>query len=154
MYLVKDPPAMWETWVQSPGWEDSLEKGKAIHSSILAWRIPWTVYPRGCKESDMTEWLSLHFFKVKSQCPLRAQSKGGWWTRAMTTCIWLNTLALSSYDSSGRKQEQSQNKPLKNTLLLFWRTLNLHFTTFKPFRIPKHDHYLLAVISFSPSSSF
>ena len=41
--LVKNPPAMRETWVQSLGWEDPLEKGKAIHSSILAWRIPWTV---------------------------------------------------------------------------------------------------------------
>ena len=41
--LVKNPPAMWETWVQSLGWEDPLEKGRATHSSILAWRIPWTV---------------------------------------------------------------------------------------------------------------
>ena len=41
--LVKNPPAMWETWVQFLGWEDPLEKGKATHSSILAWRIPWTV---------------------------------------------------------------------------------------------------------------
>ena len=41
--LVKNPPAMWETWVPSLGWEDSLEKGKATHSSILAWRIAWTV---------------------------------------------------------------------------------------------------------------
>ena len=41
--LVKNPPAMWETWVWSLGWEDPLEKGKATHSSILAWRIPWTV---------------------------------------------------------------------------------------------------------------
>ena len=40
--LVKNPPAMWETWVRSLGWADSLEKGKATHSSILAWRIPWT----------------------------------------------------------------------------------------------------------------
>ena len=40
---VKNPPALWETWVQSLGWENSLEKGKATHSSILAWRIPWTV---------------------------------------------------------------------------------------------------------------
>ena len=38
--LVKNPPAMWETWVWSLGWEDPLEKGKATHSSILAWRIP------------------------------------------------------------------------------------------------------------------
>ena len=41
--LVNNPPAMWETWVQSLGWEDLLEKGKSTHSSILAWRIPWTV---------------------------------------------------------------------------------------------------------------
>ena len=41
--LVKNPPAMWKTCVQSLGWEDPLEKGKATHSSILAWRIPWTV---------------------------------------------------------------------------------------------------------------
>ena len=40
--LVKNPPAIWETWVQSLGWEDPLEKGKATHSSLLAWRIPWT----------------------------------------------------------------------------------------------------------------
>ena len=41
--LVKNLPAMWETWVRSLGWGDPLEKGKATHSSILAWRIPWTV---------------------------------------------------------------------------------------------------------------
>ena len=41
--LVKNTPAVRETWVRSLGWEDPLEKGKATHSSILAWRIPWTV---------------------------------------------------------------------------------------------------------------
>ena len=41
--LVKNLPAMWETWVQSLGWEDPLEEGKATHSSILTWRIPWSV---------------------------------------------------------------------------------------------------------------
>ena len=60
--LVKNPPAMWETWVRSLGWEDSLEKGMAAHSSILAWRIPWTEEPGGLcgiAESDMTEQLSM-----------------------------------------------------------------------------------------------
>ena len=38
--MVKNPPAMQETWVRSLGWEDPLEKGTATHSSILAWRIP------------------------------------------------------------------------------------------------------------------
>ena len=41
--LVKNSPAMWETWVRSLGWEEPLEKGKATHSNILAWRIPWTI---------------------------------------------------------------------------------------------------------------
>ena len=41
--LVKNPPAIWETWVRSLSWEDPLEKGKATHFSILTWRISWTV---------------------------------------------------------------------------------------------------------------
>ena len=61
--LVKNLPAMWETWARSLGWEDSLEEGMATHSSILAWRIPmdrgaWraTIYdPWGRTELDMTE---------------------------------------------------------------------------------------------------
>ena len=55
--LVKNLLAMRETWAQSLGWEDPLEKEKATHSSILAWRIPWD-----SKESDMTEQLSLSVF--------------------------------------------------------------------------------------------
>ena len=55
--LVKNPPAMRETWVQSLGWEKPLEKGKATHSRILAWRIPW-----GRKELDTTKRLSLSLF--------------------------------------------------------------------------------------------
>ena len=42
--LVKNPTAMREIWVRSLGWEDPLEKGTVTHSSILAWRIPWTIY--------------------------------------------------------------------------------------------------------------
>ena len=54
--LVKNPPAMWETWVRSLGWKDPLEKGKVTHSSILAWRISWTgECPWGHKELDTTE---------------------------------------------------------------------------------------------------
>jgi len=41
--LIKNPPAMQETWVRSLGWEDPLEERKTTHSSITAWRIPWTV---------------------------------------------------------------------------------------------------------------
>ena len=42
--LVRNLPAMWESWVRSLAWEDPLEKGKATHSNILAWRIPWTIH--------------------------------------------------------------------------------------------------------------
>ena len=64
--LVKNPPAMWETWICYLGWEDPLEKGKATHSNFLAWRIhkAWTH-----KEPDMTERLSLlliYFQKLTS----------------------------------------------------------------------------------------
>ena len=45
--LVKNPPAMWETWVRSLGWKDPLKEGMATHSSILDWRIPWTEEPGG-----------------------------------------------------------------------------------------------------------
>ena len=61
--MVKNPPAMQETQVQSLGQEDPLEKRMATHSSIVAWRIPWTEEPHrqspwGLKEVDMTEQLS------------------------------------------------------------------------------------------------
>ena len=54
--LVKILPAMRETWVQPLGWEGPLEKGKATQSSILVWRIPWTIQLRwGPKELDKIE---------------------------------------------------------------------------------------------------
>ena len=46
-HMVKSLPAMLETWVQSLGWEDPLEKEIATHSGILAWKIPWTEAPGG-----------------------------------------------------------------------------------------------------------
>ena len=76
--MVKHLTAMQETRVQSLGWEDPLEKEMATHSSILAWKTPWTEEPGrlyspwGHKESDMTEWLThiflglLRFFFSKS----------------------------------------------------------------------------------------
>ena len=61
---LKHLPAMWETWVPSLGQEDPLEKEMATHSTVLAWRIPWTeelggLQSTGRKESDTTE--QLHF---------------------------------------------------------------------------------------------
>ena len=57
--LVKNLPAMQEALVQFLGWEDPLWKGMATHSSILAWRIPWTICTWGPKKLDMTKQLSL-----------------------------------------------------------------------------------------------
>ena len=58
--IVKNLPVMWETWVQSLGWEDLLEEGMATHSSILAWNIQRSLMgysPWGRKDSDTSEWL-------------------------------------------------------------------------------------------------
>ena len=49
--LVKNLPAMQDTWIRSLGWEDPLEKGKDTHSSILAWRIPWAVQSMGSQKA-------------------------------------------------------------------------------------------------------
>ena len=50
---IKNPPTMQETKVQSLGWEDPLEKGMAIHTSILIWRIPWTEEPGGLQSKEL-----------------------------------------------------------------------------------------------------
>ena len=83
---------MWETWVPSLGWEDPLEKGKATHSRILAWRIPWTS-PWGHKESDTTEWLSL------SHTPARNLGQGS-----------LFHFAVRKVSSRKRKEGSAQEK--------------------------------------------
>ena len=51
-HTVKNLPAVQKAWVQSLGWEDPLEKGMAAHSSILAWRIPWTEEPTGLQSME------------------------------------------------------------------------------------------------------
>ena len=55
--MIKNPPAMWEIWVQSQGWEDPLEKGMITHSNILSWRIP---------TDRVTRWATVYMF-TKSQ---------------------------------------------------------------------------------------
>ena len=57
--LIKILPAMWETWVKSLGWEDSLVKVKATHSNILTWRIPWAEEPVG----QQSVWLTFKLYK-------------------------------------------------------------------------------------------
>ena len=72
--MVKNLPAMWETWVWFLGWEDLLEKGMATHSKTAAWKIPWTEEtcgapwgPWGQKELNTTDRLTLHFHWINSK---------------------------------------------------------------------------------------
>ena len=70
--LIKNPPTMWETWVCSLGWEDSLEMWKATHSSILAWRIHEWVHGVAKSRTRLSDfhkdYQDQHFFKVTSLC--------------------------------------------------------------------------------------
>ena len=98
--LVKNLPAIWETWVQSLEWEDPLEKGKATHSSILAWRIPWTIQ----SELDMTESLThLFHFIYYLYINLLYMLNHNDWNSGVEICTWpifqitLNLYSLYGY---------------------------------------------------------
>ena len=88
---VKNLPGMWNTWVQTLGWEESLKKGMATLSSLLSWRIPWTEEPDslwGRKESNTTEQLTLsfHFKTLFTVCGYQLLTKPlvvvtGEWTK-------------------------------------------------------------------------
>ena len=87
--VVKNPPAMCETWIGSLGWKDSLEKGKATHSSILAWRIPGLYSPRTRKELDTSKRLSFHpviqiIYRVTSEEKMKIQMN----IWALLTAFW------------------------------------------------------------------
>ena len=84
--LVKNPPAMWEIWVQSLGWEDLLEKGKTTHSSILAWRIPWTTV-HGVAKS----WTRLSNFHFHFHMTLQSHSWACIW-RIYAESIWSESI--------------------------------------------------------------
>ena len=86
--MVKNLPAMWETWVRSLGWEDPLEEGMATHFSILAWRIPmdrgpWRTTVHGILQARILEWVAFPFSKGSSQPRDRTQVShiaGGFFT--------------------------------------------------------------------------
>ena len=81
--MVKNPPAVWETWVQFLGWEDALEKGTAIHSSILAWRIHMdrvSGLQSMCTQRVRHDWVTKHSTTLTSQ---RQNNKRSWWVVKM-----------------------------------------------------------------------
>ena len=92
--LVKNPPAMWETWVWSLSWEDPLEKGKAIHSSILAQRIPWTTCIVHGAAKSRTRLNDFHFHFTSSTSGL---------LRFQSTCFISWFVAPYTYGSLCRK---------------------------------------------------
>ena len=78
--LVKNPPAMQETWVWSLGWEDTLEKETATRSSILAWRIPWTAQSMGYQRAGR-DWATFIFSFILTSVR--------WYLIVIFTCIFL-----------------------------------------------------------------
>ena len=93
--LVKNPPAMWETWVPSPGWEEPLEKGLATHSGVLAWRIPRPVSSMGLQSigHDCTTF-PLHFSLRINRIRLVHLP----WESIMCSCVCHNYFLYSVYD--------------------------------------------------------
>ena len=111
---VKNLPAMWETQVRFLSWEDPLEKGMAVHSSILAWRIPWTEEPGGLqsrshKELDMTKLLTLAL-----------SFSGDTAIKRITRC---NGDSVSSVPGSVKKDDRVGALFLSPSILLFNNTL-------------------------------
>ena len=97
---VKNLPTMQETQVQFLGREDPLEKGMAIHSSILAWRIPWSLAgcsPPGRKESDTTEWLTqrlIRYYSIQNTFNLFIFT---WYIKIRILCNLINHLSSDGY---------------------------------------------------------
>ena len=86
--LVKNPPAMQETWVQPLGWEDPLEKGMATRSRILAWRIPCIVHGVAKSRTRLSDF---HFFRAVQclgLCALTAEGPSSVWETKITQAAW------------------------------------------------------------------
>ena len=103
--MVKNPPTMGETGVQSRGWEDPLEKGTAIHSSILTWRIPWTEKPGRLQslgsKRDRHNWVTFTFRPLKFNTwkySLNTVSDNQWLSLEILRIPW--SLSLPSFHCS------------------------------------------------------
>ena len=124
--LVKNPPAMRETWVWSLGWEDSLEKGKATHTSILAWRIPWTIQSMG-SQRVRHDWVTFTFTFLLSP-----------WTPTFTppSLLYTDDLTFCSTENK-RKEEKKKGSRIYITTPTHSLTSNLcGFACFQNFNVP------------------
>ena len=97
--LVKNLSAMWETWVQSLGWEDPLEKDMATHSSTLAWRIPWMEEPGRLQSTGSQrvehDWSDLACTHARMHIQSRRVFARGWGERGKWTDCWMSMEGVS-----------------------------------------------------------
>ena len=98
--MVKNLPAVQETWVQAMGRGDPLEKGMATHSSILAWGIPWTeepggLQPMGLRESDTPERLNTTTFSLQGHTDTRG-TKGNGRSKMTSVGRWCDLICRKS----------------------------------------------------------
>ena len=141
--MVKNLPAMQENWVQSLGQEDFLEKGMAIHSSILSWKIPWTeergrnLRPWGCKESDMSE--QLHQRSDKSKKDGSYKMKSSWMVNHLCSHSFpleITWRAIISHPHIGKiyvsNKVEGWNKPLQQQVTQLCPTLCNPMDSFPP----------------------
>ena len=140
---LKRLPAMWETWVRSLGREDPLEKEMAIHSSILAWRIPWTedlggLQSMGCKESDMTE--RLHFKNSIPICLFRQLPFG-----LLVIPVLLMTFLMWQYNSIAFQLQTYLGCPASDAELLLSADLMLSIVSRGRWRTLQGKGFLVLV---------
>ena len=123
--MVKNLPSLWETWVRSLGWEDSLEEGMETHSNILAWRIPWTEEPGGLQSVASQrvghDWMTKHTAQHPGHSMglfigIICQSWSTWHSLYQAVSqIWVCTKAKSTWllglrgqgTAPGKRQERS-----------------------------------------------
>ena len=121
--MGKNPPAMWETWVRSLGWEEPLEEGMATHSSILAWRILWAEEPGGPQSMGSQrvgqDWVTKHTRSLLTYTSggkkWRREGEGGW-EREPRGQLWemQQTLQCSKKEKNGGMCSQNRRKLRSN----------------------------------------
>ena len=107
--MVKKPPARWETFAQSLGWEDPLEEAMATPSSILAWRIPWTEKPGGLQSTGSQrvghDWVTKH--TAQHRYRRETMNEGLWIIRGQTS--WSNSHREADFETPGEGAQRNMS---------------------------------------------
>ena len=138
--LVKNPAVMWETWVWSLGWEDLLKKGTATHSSILAWRIPWTVPSMGLQRAghNWATLTSLLFLKLWGARGYESQEEVLGWGIHGILLLYTEGVSALNFTPGGRGWGKSllNNRILCSLPKFSWK--GIHTSHLWSFKIIKH----------------